>query len=117
MAMVAFVFAVLSNREILLRDAARGVDAAGGGWRGACYSVCPVHIFKKYFKISMTDIDIVRVADVLAIPGFALLAIYFASKRVKTPFEWSLLAFSVAGLVVDSVFTLLYFGFANQKQR
>lgn len=44
--------------------------------------------------------------DFVAIFGFAMLVFYFASKKVRTPFENVLFAFSIGGLIADIVFTL-----------
>ncbi len=50
----------------------------------------------------------VRVADALAIPGFALAVWYFATREHKSVVEWLLLGFVTIGLVADIVFTLSF---------
>jgi short subunit fatty acids transporter len=46
--------------------------------------------------------------DVLAIPLFALAALYFYNIKHKTLTEYTLLLFSISGLVLDIFFTYLY---------
>ena len=50
-----------------------------------------------------------HIGDILAIPFFALLTYYFYFIENKTPFEWLLFLFSLAGFLIDGTFTLLYF--------
>lgn len=47
--------------------------------------------------------------DILAIPFFALLIIYFDSIECKTPIEYLLLLFSIAGFILDILFTISFF--------
>jgi len=47
-----------------------------------------------------------QIADVFAIVGFSFLVWYFASIEHPSPTEYGLLAFSIAGLVADTFFTL-----------
>jgi hypothetical protein len=53
--------------------------------------------------------NISHYGDVLAIPFFFALVVYFAGIKEKTHFEYILLAFSVAGLLFDVLFTLQFF--------
>ena len=52
---------------------------------------------------------IAAVGDVLAIPGFIMLVIYFANLKTYTAFEIVLLIFSACGLLADLSFTILEF--------
>lgn len=48
-------------------------------------------------------------ADVAAVPFFALLVWYFLQiRRSLTVVEWLLLAFALAGLVLDSLFSVAF---------
>ena len=47
--------------------------------------------------------------DVLAIPFFLLLVIYFYEKENKTIFEYILYLFSISGFLLDSYFTYLFY--------
>ena len=47
-----------------------------------------------------------HIGDILAIPFFALLTLYFFNKVKKTLLEWILFAFSATGLIADILFTL-----------
>jgi hypothetical protein len=47
--------------------------------------------------------------DILAIPFFGLLTIYFYNLKNKTLLEYLLLLFSLAGFILDSIFTFLFF--------
>jgi hypothetical protein len=59
----------------------------------------------------MVDIsNLSKYADILAIPFFLLLSIYFYNKKNKTPLEHVFLLFSVAGLVLDTIFTFIFLG-------
>ena len=49
--------------------------------------------------------NISHYGDILAIPFFALLVAYFYTIEYKTPIEYVLFWFSIAGLVLDIVFT------------
>ncbi len=46
--------------------------------------------------------------DILAIPFFALLAVYFYNIKHKTTTEYVLLYFSISGLVLDILFTYIF---------
>ena len=52
--------------------------------------------------------NISHIGDILAIPFFALLCLYFYRIENKTPLEYILLVFSVGGFVLDILFTYLY---------
>jgi hypothetical protein len=47
--------------------------------------------------------------DILAIPFFILLSIYFYHIENKNTVEYVLLLFALGGLVADMIFTLLFF--------
>ena len=47
------------------------------------------------------------IGDILAIPGFLALVIYFSQIQNKNAYEVILLCFSSAGLIADVFFTLL----------
>ncbi len=47
--------------------------------------------------------------DVLAIPFFALLMIYFYNIENKTIFEYVLFLFAIAGFVLDILYTYIFF--------
>ena len=47
--------------------------------------------------------------DILAIPFFGVLTIYFYNIKDKTLLEYLLLLFSLAGFILDSFFTYLFF--------
>lgn len=47
--------------------------------------------------------------DILAIPFFALLAIYFIHIQHRTAIENVLLCFSISGFVLDILYTYLFF--------
>jgi hypothetical protein len=46
--------------------------------------------------------------DILAIPFFMLLSIYFYNKNRKTLLEYILFFFAISGFVLDSIFTYIY---------
>lgn len=46
--------------------------------------------------------------DVLAIPFFLLLTIYFYTIKHKTIFEYILMLFAVSGFVLDIVYTCIF---------
>jgi hypothetical protein len=48
-------------------------------------------------------------ADILAIPFFGLLIIYFYSIKNKSFFEYVLFYFSISGFTLDIFFTYLFF--------
>ena len=47
--------------------------------------------------------------DILAIPFFALLVIYFYNIKNKSIMEYVLLYFSIAGFVLDIFYTYIFF--------
>ena len=53
--------------------------------------------------------NISHYGDILAIPFFLLLVIYFLNMKNKTLLEYILLLFSISGFVLDCLFTYLYF--------
>jgi uncharacterized membrane protein (GlpM family) len=53
--------------------------------------------------------ELSQLADIFAIPLFALLAYYFYTKEKRTDLENILFLFSVVGLLADIFFTSLYF--------
>ena len=53
--------------------------------------------------------NISHIGDILAIPFFALLCLYFYRIENKTPLEYILLLFSVGGFLLDILFAGLYF--------
>ncbi len=46
--------------------------------------------------------------DILAIPFFALLTIYFYNIKNKSTIEYVLLVFSICGFVLDILYTYIY---------
>lgn len=46
--------------------------------------------------------------DILAIPFFALLVVYFNDIQEKSTMEYVLFYFSISGLVLDIVYTYLF---------
>lgn len=46
--------------------------------------------------------------DMLAIPFFSLLIVYFYSIKNKTIFEYILFYFSIAGFILDIVYTYFF---------
>ncbi len=53
--------------------------------------------------------NIAHYADIIAIPLFLLLFIYFYNIEHKTPFEYLLFFFSISGLILDIIFTAQFF--------
>jgi hypothetical protein len=62
-----------------------------------------INNMKEYFKKIMNNIS--HIADILAIPFFALSVIYFYNIENKSNLEYLLLFWSVCGLVLDILFT------------
>ena len=58
---------------------------------------------------------IINIADIVAIPMFLLLVIYFAQKKNKTVFELVLLLMVSLGLVIDVCFTIYFLFFKKPK--
>jgi len=50
-----------------------------------------------------------HIADVFAIPFFALLFVYFYNIENKSIIEYTLMLFSLCGFVFDSLFTCFFF--------
>ena len=46
--------------------------------------------------------------DILAIPFFALLAIYFYNIEHKSTMEYILLCFSISGFILDILYTYIF---------
>ena len=46
--------------------------------------------------------------DILAIPLFILLSVYFYKIEHKSPIEYVLFGFSLAGFILDCLYTYLY---------
>lgn len=53
--------------------------------------------------------DLSHYGDILAIPFFLLLFIYFNSIINKTFIEYILLYFSISGFILDIVYTIIFF--------
>ena len=51
--------------------------------------------------------------DILAIPFFALLVIYFYTIEHKTMTEYVLLCFSIIGFTLDSLYTYIFLSYFN----
>ena len=54
-------------------------------------------------------IEIVNIADLLAIPMFVLMIYYFSKKTNRNLIENILLLFSIVGLIVDLYFTIKFY--------
>lgn len=52
--------------------------------------------------------DLSHIADILAIPFFFLLCVYFYEKQRLTRTEQVLFLFAVSGFILDIVFTIAY---------
>ena len=52
--------------------------------------------------------------DILAIPFFLLLSIYFYNIESKTPLEYILFVFSIVGFLTDSLFTIRFIRRSNK---
>jgi len=52
--------------------------------------------------------DIIHIADILAIPLFLLLIIYFSKKKNKNIIEYILLLFGICGFIIDVYFSIYY---------
>lgn len=52
--------------------------------------------------------DLSHYGDILAIPLFALMAHYFYNIPNKNVTEYILFAFSIAGVILDILFTIIY---------
>ena len=58
--------------------------------------------------MNSNDKKIANYADILAIPGFLLLIIYFYNIHNKSIIEYVLLSFSILGFILDIYFTYLF---------
>ena len=56
-----------------------------------------------------------HIGDILAIPCFAILSYYLYNIDNKTYVEYLLLAFSVAGFILDIIFTTIHFLYNQGK--
>jgi uncharacterized membrane protein len=56
-------------------------------------------------------IEIVNIADLLAIPMFVLMIYYFIKKSNRNLIENILLLFAIVGLIVDLYFTITFYSF------
>ena len=52
--------------------------------------------------------DLSNYGDILAIPFFALLVIYFYNIKNKSTLEYILFYFSIAGFVLDILYTIMF---------
>jgi len=52
--------------------------------------------------------NFVYYGDILAIPFFLLLSIYFYNKNKKTLLEYILFFFAISGFILDIIFTYIY---------
>jgi len=59
--------------------------------------------------------NIIHIADIVAIPVFLLLVIYFFKKKNKTALEYVLLIFVLLGFVIDVMFTIYFLFFKKSK--
>lgn len=46
--------------------------------------------------------------DMIAIPFFIILFVYFYKKHTRTPIETLLMVFSMSALIVDIIFTIMF---------
>jgi hypothetical protein len=53
--------------------------------------------------------DLSNYGDILAIPFFALLIIYFYNIKNKSILEYILFYFSIAGFILDTLYTYIFF--------
>ena len=54
--------------------------------------------------------------DILAIPFFALLAIYFYNIEDKSTIEYVLLCFSISGFILDILYTYIFLSPFNSSK-
>jgi hypothetical protein len=52
--------------------------------------------------------DISHYGDILAIPFFALLTIYFYNIKKKSQLEYLFFYFSISGVVLDILYTIIF---------
>ena len=55
--------------------------------------------------------------DILAIPFFALLVIYFYNIEHKSTLEYILLLFSISGFILDIFYTYIFFRRFNSSRK
>ena len=53
--------------------------------------------------------------DILAIPFFALLVIYFYNIKNKSILEYVLLCFSICGFILDILYSYIFFYFNSSR--
>jgi hypothetical protein len=53
--------------------------------------------------------------DILAIPFFALLIVYFNNIDNKSPIEYLLFYFSISGFILDILYTYIFFYHSKYK--
>ena len=53
--------------------------------------------------------------DILAIPFFALLVIYFYNIEDKSTIEYALLLFSISGFILDILYTYIFLSHFNSS--
>ena len=54
--------------------------------------------------------------DILAIPFFALLVIYFYNIDDKSIIEYALLCFSISGFILDILYTYIFLSYFNSSR-
>ena len=54
--------------------------------------------------------------DILAIPFFALLVIYFYNIEDKSIIEYALLCFSISGFILDILYTYIFLSYFNSSR-
>jgi hypothetical protein len=59
--------------------------------------------------------NISHYGDILAIPFFALIILYFYKIENKTPIEYVLYVFGIFGFLLDILYTYLFFQKNNNK--
>jgi hypothetical protein len=58
----------------------------------------------------INDINIFsHYGDIIAIPFFLVLSMYFIRIKKKTILEYILLIFSISGFILDIIYTIIYF--------
>ncbi len=60
-------------------------------------------------NLNLNKENMSHIGDILAIPFFLLLIIYFYQKKTPTQLEQLFLLFAIAGFALDSYFTYIYF--------
>jgi hypothetical protein len=59
--------------------------------------------------------NISHYGDILAIPFFALLAMYFYNIQQKTIIEYVLFYFSISGFILDILYTYIFLSSSNSS--